>query len=63
MFEPVQGWQSVSDPPDDELTVMLYDAAASEPVWPGYIDGGVWFYNDGLMATPTHWMHFQDGPK
>ncbi len=39
--------------PDSNITVLLFDAAASEPVWPGYLDGDTWRYADGMPANPT----------
>jgi hypothetical protein len=30
----------VADKPDSDATVLLFDPAASEPVWLGYLDGG-----------------------
>lgn len=59
-------WIAVADAlPDDSATVLLYDATASEPVWPGWLDTDldVWFYVDSLTATPTHWAEFPAGPN
>jgi hypothetical protein len=34
--------------PDADTTVLIRVEGASEPVWPGYFDGGVWRYADGM---------------
>lgn len=56
-------WKPVAEPPDSDTTVLLFDPAASEPVWLGYLDGETWRYVDGMPATPTHWSEMPGGPK
>lgn len=48
--------------PDSDKLVWLFDSQASEPVWPGYLDGSIWRYADGVLANPTHWAEFPLGP-
>jgi len=56
-------WRPVAEPPDSDTTVLLFDPAASEPVWPGYFDGDVWRTAEGMPATPTLWSEMPGGPK
>lgn len=56
-------WKPVAEPPDSDTTVLLFDSAASEPVWLGYLDGEIWRFVDGMPATPTHWSEVPGGPK
>ena len=63
---PASPWVSVSLAlPDDDCTVMVAIKGDSEPVWLGYIDGGIWTNVDGSpIANPvTHWQHLPAGPK
>lgn len=53
---------SLETMPDGDLTVQLFDEAASEPVWPGYFDGDKWLYIDGTIARPTSWAQMPAGP-
>jgi hypothetical protein len=55
-------WTPVAEPPDSDATVLLFDPAASEPVWPGYPDGDVWRTAEGMPALPTHWTDLPKGP-
>lgn len=55
-------WTPVAQLPDSDITVQLYDEAASEPVWPGYYDGERWRYIDGMPAKPTHYAEMLRGP-
>lgn len=55
-------WKPVADPPDSDTTVLLFDPAASEPVWLGYLDGATWRFVDGMPAAPTHWSDIPAGP-
>lgn len=48
--------------PDSDTTVLLFDCELNEPVWPGYLDGDVWRYADGMPADPTHWADMPGGP-
>lgn len=64
------GWIRTKDElPDEDITVMLYVPAASEPVWPGYLsreyDIERWHWVEG-RAIPyqvTHWKPFPEPPK
>ena len=56
-------WKPVAEKPDSDISVLLFDPAASEPVWPGYLDGETWRYADGMPAAPTHWADFPKGPN
>lgn len=55
-------WKPVVEPPDSDTTVLLFDPAASEPVWLGYLDGEIWRYVDGMPASPTHYADLPKGP-
>jgi hypothetical protein len=57
-------WHPVSPTtmPDGDITVQLFDEAASEPVWPGYFDGEKWLYIDGNTAHPTYYAQMSIGP-
>lgn len=48
--------------PDGDLTVMLFNEGANEPVWPGYFDGEDWIYVDGNIAHPSHYAQMAVGP-
>jgi hypothetical protein len=56
-------WKPVALPTDSDTTALLFDQAASEPVWLGYLDGDTWRIVDGLPASPTHWAQLPGGPK
>jgi hypothetical protein len=45
------------------LKAALFDPAASEPVWLGYLDGDTWRFVDGMPAAPTHWTEIPGGPE
>jgi hypothetical protein len=55
-------WKPVASPPDSDTTVLLFDPAASEPAWLGYLDGDTWCFVDGMPAAPTHWAALPGGP-
>jgi hypothetical protein len=57
-------WVSVAAAlPDEELTVLIYSPLADVTVWPGYLDGGEWYWADGMPATGvTHWAPMPLGP-
>lgn len=55
-------WKPVAEPPDSDVTVLLFEPAASEPVWPGYLDGDVWRTAEGMPASPTLWSEIPGGP-
>lgn len=63
MITEVLTWKPVAEPPDSDTTVLLFDPAASEPVWPGYLDGDVWRTAEGMPAAPTLWSEMPGGPK
>jgi hypothetical protein len=54
---------AVASPPDSDTAVLLFDPAASEPVWLGYLDGDTWRFVDGMPAAPTYWTDVPVGPK
>jgi hypothetical protein len=54
--------KTVTSPPDSDTTVLLFDPAASEPVWLGYLDGDTWRFIDGMTAAPTHYCDIPKGP-
>ena len=59
-------WISVNDYlPDEDITVMTYLPDSNEPVWPGYIECGVWLDIDGIWTQNkvTHWQPFPDPPE
>ena len=56
-------WKPVAEKPDSDTTVLLFDPAASELVWLGYLDGDAWRFIDGMPAAPTHWAALPGGPK
>jgi hypothetical protein len=62
MFTETLTWHPVASPPDSDTTVLLFDPAASEPVWLGYLDGGTWRFIDGMPAAPTHYCDIPKGP-
>lgn len=55
-------WHPVSEPPDSDITVMLFVPDATEPVWPGYLDGDLWRSANGMPVTPTHRAEMPKGP-
>ena len=54
-------WVPVSEPPDDEITVLLWAGGA----WPAYLKGGDWYWDDGMEVTsfPAYWAEMPKGPK
>lgn len=61
MNETIIWHDCLTDPPDDEITVLLNDPKADEPVWPGYKEAGEWFYLEGHNVTPILWAHLPVG--
>jgi hypothetical protein len=56
-------WTAVKDKlPDDEMTVLL--ALADGEVWPGFHEGGQWFYvsADPVGVEVRHWAEFPAPP-
>ena len=62
MTTEIIAWKPIANPPDSDTTVLLFDPAASEPVWLGYLDGDTWRLIDGMPAAPTHWSDIPAGP-
>lgn len=58
-------WQPATNQPDADQIVLVYVPDASEPVWLGYYDDEQiqWFYDDGSVCQPTHWMELPEGPQ
>lgn len=57
-------WIPVSERlPDSDMTVQLFNAAADEPVWLGYLaaSDNCWYYVDAEVAEPTHWAEMPAG--
>jgi hypothetical protein len=63
LFTEVLTWRPVASPPDSDTTVLLFDPAASEPVWLGYLDGDTWRFVDGMPAAPKFWAAMPGGPE
>lgn len=62
-------WVSTADDlPDAGVTVLLFSADSSEPVWPGFFDeeaawGYVWRTASGNeIEWVTHWAEMPGGP-
>lgn len=45
-----QNVQPATHPPDDGVVVLIGVPGAAEPVWPGYIEDGVWYWENGLRV-------------
>jgi len=61
-----KGWIRTTDKlPADEVLVLEYTPADTEPVWIGYCRAGLWFNPDGveLTHTVTHWRPLPEPPK
>ena len=56
-------WHPLASRPDSETTVLLFDPAASEPMWLCYLDSDTWRTAEGMPATPTFWAEMPRGPK
>lgn len=56
-------WHPIAKRPDSDTAVLLFDPAASEPVWPGYLGGDTWHFVGGMAAAPTFWAEMPGGPK
>lgn len=55
-------WREVTDPPDDDIVVLM--AGADGEVWPGFVLGGQWFDIDATpQEQPTHWAHLPEAPQ
>jgi hypothetical protein len=61
MFTDLITWKPAASPPNSNTTVMLFDPAASEPEWLGYLDGDTWRFIDGMTAAPTHYCDIPKG--
>lgn len=69
-FAELVEWFPVSDQlPDATITVLGFNAEASEPVWPAYCDWDEndivsWYGADGFpIEPPTHWAEMPEGPQ
>lgn len=51
--------------PDDEITVLMRLKDDEYPVWPGFIDEGIWCSCDAsIVEGPVlGWMHLEDAAK
>lgn len=53
--------------PDDDVLVMLCVPEASEPIWPGCLCDGRWYWADGTLIAMsfrvTHWQPFPELPE
>lgn len=65
----LDGWTAAADSlPDSDITVMVFDPTADEPVWLGFVDGegidtSIWRFIDGSEASGvTHWRPIIEGP-
>jgi hypothetical protein len=56
-------WHPISEPPDSNAVVLLFDEHGCEPVWPGYKDENGWRYIDGHRASPSQWTEMPGGPR
>ena len=51
--------------PDDNQTVLVHCPRGDEPVWPGYMEDGLWWDITGFELSEgevTHWMPFPEPP-
>jgi hypothetical protein len=55
-------WHPVSEPPDSDITVLLFEPDADEPVFMGYHNGEAWCDAESFRAEPTHWADMPKGP-
>lgn len=45
--------------PDADKTVLVFDASADEPCWPGFWDGEEWLWAEGAsIDAPLLWREF-----
>ena len=57
-------WVPVSEPPDDEITVLLWGEDNGDPqVCTGHKMGNFFLDEDGFACDPTHWADMPEGPK
>lgn len=60
-------WHDVAETtPDDGMIVLLnIGDYESEPVWPGYLEGGTWFWADAseVQSDVIAWAEMPVGPK
>lgn len=61
----IEWFDPVKKEPDDEQTVLLLVPDASEPVWPGFVSDGVWYWASGsrVDCTVVGWCEMPIGPK
>jgi hypothetical protein len=48
-------WRPVSEPPDADMTVLVFMPGANDPVWLGYFDGHIWREVGSMAIQPSHW--------
>jgi len=50
--------------PDDGITVLVHAPDDSEPVWPGYHEGGRWLSAEGFeIANVIEWAEMPAGTR
>ena len=57
-------WRDAAqDPPDDDTTVLVSIMGGSEPVWLGWLDGGVWrdVSSCTIDGTVVSWCDVPEG--
>jgi hypothetical protein len=49
---------------DQGMIVLVATPSPGEPVWPGYLEDGLWRFADGTMTgyEVTHWAEMPGGP-
>ncbi len=59
----IEWFDPVKKEPDDEQTVLLLVPDASEPVWPGFVSDGVWYWASGsrVDSTVVGWCEMPNG--
>jgi hypothetical protein len=55
-------WVQSSNPPETDITVLLFDPYAPEAAWLGFHCEDGWRFVDGEVARPTFWAHMPKGP-
>jgi hypothetical protein len=62
---PKPHWNPASEPPDDDVLVLLRLDSDEYPVWPGYHEAGRWVDAQGpyFDHQVLGWMHLEDAAK
>ncbi|MFY7751545.1 MAG: hypothetical protein ACOVQU_07085 [Exiguobacterium acetylicum] len=57
-------WVPAITPPDEGMIVLVATPSPGEPVWPGYLEDGIWRFADGNSTgyEVTHWAEMPAGP-